>query len=216
MLSFLHGSVTKLALALKPSSPTYGASLAPLKELSENVASLTFCARLFHPETHGRNLVQEVKSIVTDVILAIGSLVQTFLNIEATGSHVSTGQAGDEYMVRTATVHDVIDKARNPQNGLSKDNLEAVRKRWMQDRDSLADGLREVDEMVEDESSQIDEGVEDDEDGWDELGIGSSSRMDKNELERTKKVRPIPRSYPEPHLHMYPGPFDTASHHSSP
>jgi hypothetical protein len=189
LLSLLHASTTKLSLALKPSSPSYTASLAPLKDISDHVSVLSHCINLFDPTTHGATIIREAVFLIKDVIEAIRALLQTFLNIEANGTDVSTGQAGDEYMVRTGAVHDLIDKAR-VSNGLSKDNFVAARKKWTQDQCSLEDGLREVGEMVEDaESSDRDDEEEfGDDDGWGEMGLGPGKKMDKDELERTKKV----------------------------
>jgi cyclin-D1-binding protein 1 len=87
-------------------------------------------------------------------------------------------------MVRTGGVHDLIDKALGAK-GISKDNLGAVKKKWGEDRATLEDAFREVGEMVVEGEEGGDENEE--EDGWDELGLGSG-KMDKNELERTKQV----------------------------
>jgi len=181
LLSLIHASTTKLALALKPSSPNYPASLNPLKDITSHVSGLARCASLFKSDIHGATLIQEITSVVRDVIESIRSLVQTFMAIENNG-----GKAGDEYLVRTGAVHDSIDKARG-ENGVSKDNTDAVRKKWAQDMGSLDDGLREVREMVEEEEASSGEGeIELIEDGWDELGLGTRERMNKEELQRTK------------------------------
>ncbi|KAJ6547562.1 Grap2 and cyclin-D-interacting-domain-containing protein [Mycena capillaripes] len=190
LLSLLYAATTKLSLSLKPSSPTYSASLAPLKDLADHVSALFHCANLFVPDVHGATLVREVHSLVRDAIESIRALVQTFLEIEASGSRQSSGKAGDEYMVRTAAVHNVLDKAR----ALSASNLLAVRKRWSEDAASLDDGFREVADMVEEEESTDD--AEDDEmfdDGWGEIGIGKGQKMSAEELDRTKKVHGILR-----------------------
>ncbi|KAJ7774611.1 Grap2 and cyclin-D-interacting-domain-containing protein [Mycena maculata] len=190
LLSLLYAATTKVSLALKPSSPTYSASLSPLKDLADHVSALFHCANHFVPDTHGATLVQEVTSLVKDAIDSIRALVQKFLEIEANDSRQDSGQAGDEYMVRTAAVHTVIDRARR----LSANNLLAVRKRWSEDAASLDDGFREVAEMVEETESADD--VADDamfDDGWDEIGIGKSQKMVPEELDRTKKVHGILR-----------------------
>jgi len=115
--------------------------------------------------------------------------VHTFLALQAhPGS--GSGKAGEEYMMRTGGVHDLIDKAKGA-TGLSKDNWGAVRKKWGQDRGMLDDAVREVVEMVEEEEGGG--GGEDEDDGWDELGLGSGKKMDKNELERTKQVHALLR-----------------------
>ncbi|KAJ7452413.1 hypothetical protein B0H11DRAFT_1876433 [Mycena galericulata] len=193
LLSLLYAATTKLSLALKPSSPTYSASLSPLKDLADHVSALFHCANHFVPDTHGATLVQEVVSLVKDAIGSIRALVQKFLEIEANDSRQSSGQAGDEYMVRTAAVHTVLDRARK----LSASNLLAVRKRWSEDAASLDDGFREVADMIEEAESTTDD-IEDSDDamfddGWGEIGIGKSQRMIPEELDRTKKVHGILR-----------------------
>jgi cyclin-D1-binding protein 1 len=182
LLTLLHSSTTKCTLTLKPSSPTYQAALSPLKDLSSHTAALTHCAQLFSDEIHGATLTKEVASTARDVIEAIAALVHTFLALQADPGN-GTGKAGEEYMVRTGGVHDLIDKAKGAK-GLSKDNLGAVRKKWGLDRGMLEDAVREVGEMVEEEKAG-DEG-DGGGDGWDELGIGK--KMDQKELERTKQV----------------------------
>ncbi|KAJ7709907.1 hypothetical protein B0H17DRAFT_916206 [Mycena rosella] len=192
LFSLLYAATTKLSLALKPSHPTYSASLAPLKDLADHVSALFHCTTLFVPAAHGATLVQEVVSLAKDAIESIRALAQKFLEIEASDSRQSSGQAGDEYMVRTATVHSVLDRAR----ALSANNLLAVRKRWAEDAASLKDGFREVSDMVEDEESSENADDSDEamfDDGWGEIGIGKSQKMSPEELERTKKVHAILR-----------------------
>jgi hypothetical protein len=117
--------------------------------------------------------------------------VQTFKFIETNGTRDSE-TVGGEY-IRTGAVHDLIDKARG-ENGVSKNNMDAVRKKWAQDWESLDDGLREVSQMIEEEETN---GSEEEnelvEDGWDELGLDSRKKMNKEELERTKTVHTILR-----------------------
>ncbi|KAJ7155968.1 hypothetical protein C8R43DRAFT_417146 [Mycena crocata] len=188
LLSLLYSATTKLSLALKPSNPTYSAALTPLKDLADHISALFHCANLFVPATHGATLVREVESLVKDAIESIRALVQKFLDIEANDARESSGQAGDEYMVRTATVHNVLDRAR----ALSTNNLLAVRKRWSEDAASLDDGFREVADMVEEgESGEEEDAMFDD--GWDEIGIAKSPKMEAEEVERTKKVHGILR-----------------------
>lgn len=134
--------------------------------------------------------MQEISSLVLEITRSIKALVQTFLDIEANDTRASSGQAGDEYMVRTGTVHDLLDKARGP-DGLSNDNVAAVRKKWAEDGDLLADVLREVGEMIENAESVDDADEEELEGGdeWDELGLGSNNRkLDAAEVGRTRQV----------------------------
>lgn len=186
LCSFLYAATTKLSLALKPSSPTYAAALTPLKDLSDHVSALFHCASHFVADTHGAILVQEVASLVKDVISSIRDLAQKFLDIEANDARRDSGQAGDEYLVRTAAVHAVLERARR----LSPNNLSAVRKRWSEDAASLDDGLREVADMIDEaESESPHDDFDDSDDGWAEIGIEKSRKMVPEEMERTKKVR---------------------------
>ncbi len=95
--------------------------------------------------------------------------------------------AGDDYLVRTGTVHDTVEMARRK---LPTDNVAAVNKRWKADRGMLEDSLEEINGMVEDDDQAEDALGEDElDDEWDELGFGSTNKMSEVELERTKKVR---------------------------
>ena len=97
-------------------------------------------------------------------------------------------EAGEDYLVRTGTVHDMVEKARRE---LPADNIAAVKKRWKADRGMLEDSLEEINAMVEDAGEGDDDVNEDDlDDEWDELGFGSTKKMSDDELERTKKVSP--------------------------
>jgi hypothetical protein len=187
LLSLVYSSTTKLALALKPSSPDYPASLGPLRDIASHVSDLARCASLFNPTIHGATLTREIASVVKDVIESVRSLVLAFTGIESNGTR-GAGKGWDEYMVRTGTVHDLIDKARG-EDGLPKNNIDAVRKKWTQDKDSLDDGLRELGEMIEEAKASGEERGDRIEDGWDELGISPRMGMTKEELERSRTVR---------------------------
>lgn len=189
LLSLIHASTTKLSLTLKPSAPTYSASLPLIKDISDQTSALLHCTNLFSVNAHGATLIHETVSLVKDVIESISALLSTFLAVESTDSRTSTGRAGDEYMIRTAAVHELIEKARSV-NGLSADNITAVKKKLKEDTGPLDDGLRELGEMIEDEGpGSDDEMAHDEEDGWDELGLGSGGRkMDIHEQGRAKTV----------------------------
>lgn len=182
LLSLVYQSTTKLSLALSPSELAYKASISPLNELAQHVNALTSCASLFGSETHGQTLTSEVVGLVTDVLVSVSALVNTFLSIARSGpSCVPEG----EYLTRAGTVHSLIDKARGA-NGLSTDNLQAVRKIWAQDRKTLDDAYAELSDMMENEDD-IDESFSDDED-LAELGLDPSKKLNSDEIERTKKV----------------------------
>ncbi|PFH54358.1 hypothetical protein AMATHDRAFT_83413 [Amanita thiersii Skay4041] len=189
LLALLHSAVTKLSLSLKPSSPTYSASLSPLADISKHVSAAVHCVRLFRPE-HGTTFFKEAQSLVRHVLEAILDLLSTFLDIISRNDRTSTGQAGDEYMIRTAAIHDLIDIARG-NNGLSSDNISAVRKLLDRDYATLEDGLHELADVIEQAESTNDE-PELDDDGWDELGLGPT-KFSVSDLQLAKKAYAILR-----------------------
>ena len=166
LLDLISHNSTKAALALKPGSPAYAAAVAPLTEIAARITAISHCVRLFDP-AHGRALSNEATSLARQVIEAVRSLAQTLAT------------TGDDYLVRTAAVHDLIDKARGP-DGLSADNVSAVRKLWLSDQASLIDGYEELVQVVDATPTEQD-------DGWDELGLGTES-LSATEIERAKKV----------------------------
>ena len=193
LLALIFNSSTKIVLALKPSSPTYSASLALIVDLTNYTSGITQCIRLLNPNLHGATLIKEVNFHVKAILEALRAVLQTFLNLATRGpSTASSGAAGEEYLFRTGALHDLITQARGP-NGIPKDNLSAIRRGWNQDRGALEDSLREVSEMVEkaekSPEAEADHAENDDYDGWDELGLGDTpTKMDKDELARTKNV----------------------------
>lgn len=174
LLSLIHASSTKVALALKPSSPHYKAALTPLKDLSNNVAALTHSIRLMRRD-QSATLLKEYTSLAQNVIRAAESLAQNFLD--------STTTATEEYLVRTGTIHDLIDIARKP-GGLSMTTRDAVQKRWLQNHESIVDGAEEIQQICSPEDTEGDDFIDD---GWEELGI-NSTKLSPSELDRTEKV----------------------------
>ncbi|KAK2466918.1 hypothetical protein APHAL10511_001176 [Amanita phalloides] len=184
LLAILHHAITKVSLALKPSSPSYGASVTPLNDIATRIASIAHCAGLFTP-VHGLVLTDEAVSLVKQVIQSIRSLIQTLL--DANNGTTKAEHVGDDYLIITAAVHDLIDKARSP-DGLSLDNVSAVRKLWLRDQASLEDGYVELVQMIEnasDKEEQVD-------DGRDELGLGTN-HLSLAEADRAKKAQPLGR-----------------------
>jgi hypothetical protein len=180
LLSLVYTAVTKISLALRPTDPSWTASLAPLKELTAYVAALMICASRFTSTVHGSALREDVVSSVKHVICGIEELAGVFVN-QALGS----GNTQD-YLLRTAEVHELIESAKSvPQN-----NAGAVKTRLSSDINALEDAWREVGEMAvehdaEGESSDIDYEIDDD--GWAGLGM-TAAKMDRNERERTQNV----------------------------
>ncbi|EAU88543.1 hypothetical protein CC1G_04249 [Coprinopsis cinerea okayama7 len=183
LLSLLYASTTKIALCLKPSSPTYSASITPLKDQTTHVGNLSQNVRLVRKE-HGLTLLNEFKSVAKTVINPLKQLAQVFLD-HANGEKVND----DAYLSKTGEVHHAIDKARSSPGGLSSSNHIAVKKAWGLHQGSLIDAMDELKELSESEGSP---GSTDDiDDGWDELGIDAPSKMSAEELGRLKKVEPI-------------------------
>ncbi|KAF8350710.1 hypothetical protein F5887DRAFT_857007, partial [Amanita rubescens] len=174
LLAILSHNITKAALVLNPSSPSYTAAIAPLIEIAAKLTSISHCVRLLTP-THGKTFANEATSLARQVVDAVRSLAQT---LNATIDHPDI--ARDDYLVRTATVHDLIDKARGP-DGLSADNVSAVRKLWLNDQASLVDGYEELVQMIEDVPKEFD-------DGWDDLDLGTVP-LSEIEIERAKKAK---------------------------
>lgn len=165
-----------MTLVLRPSAPAPSAALAPIKDLASSITSFVTCASLF--DLHGSTLASEVRALARDVCEAVRALSTMFVD-----------SAGEDYLVRTGTVHDLVEKARRD---LPADNLAAVKKRWKADRGMLEDSLEEINAMIEEaaqsEQDDLDGDGDDIDDEWDELGFGSSKKMSEAELERTKKV----------------------------
>ncbi|KAG0707756.1 hypothetical protein DFH29DRAFT_823028 [Suillus ampliporus] len=192
-LSLIYHSSTKLALVLKPSSPTYSASLPVIVDLTKYTSGLAHCIRLLNPDLHGGTLTKVVQLDAIVMLEALRAVVQTFLNLAARGPSIArSGSSGEEYLVRTGALHDLITQARGP-NGIPKDNISAIHRKWAQDRGALEDGLREVSEMIEGVDGSESDG-DDDDDGWNELGLGDTgAKMDQDELARAKNVHSILR-----------------------
>lgn len=181
LLTLLYQSTTKLAIALKPSSPTYAAALTPLKELRTNIDALASCSCSIEAERFGKALTREARWATEDVVNALQQLFAVFLN--------EAGRSGTDtkaYLAKTGAVHEAIERAR----GVSHSNREAVRKRWTSDIDGLEDCVNEVLESTNDG-----DGVREDEedDGWDDLDIGGSLKGDApkptvDEMERLNSV----------------------------
>ncbi len=158
---------------LRPSAPAPSAALAPIKDLGTSITSFATCATLF--DLHGATLASDARSLAREVCEAVRALASTFVD-----------SAGEDYLVRTGTVHDLVEKARRD---LPVDNLAAVKKRWKADRDMMGDSLEEINAMLEDAGEEKDEAESDEfDDEWDELGFGASKKMSDAEIERTKKV----------------------------
>ncbi|KAF9264693.1 hypothetical protein L218DRAFT_925160 [Marasmius fiardii PR-910] len=177
LLSLIYASTTKLALVLNPSSPTYSAAVIPLNDLSKHISALSHCAKLFSSIEHGATVTREAVDLAKNVVEAVKVLLRTFLERE---------QPTNEYLVKTGTVHDIIEVARSS-NGLSKDNISAVRKKWKEDSEPLEDGARELKELIENPGDASED------DGWEELGLEPDAPFSDQEADRALKIHLILR-----------------------
>ncbi|KAF4614908.1 hypothetical protein D9613_003055 [Agrocybe pediades] len=184
ILSIIHAATTKIALSLKPSSPTHKASLVPLKDITNNVAALVHSIRLMRFR-EGVTIMKEYENLARNVITAVQSLAQTLLVDGAGGS-------GEDYLVQTGEVHETIDRARKP-GGLSLDNRDAVRRSWTSDHGSLVDAYEELQDICKaaDSSAEGDDDEDQLGDGWDELGFSSDKKLSASELDRAQKVQSL-------------------------
>ncbi|KAF6765202.1 hypothetical protein DFP72DRAFT_335888 [Ephemerocybe angulata] len=178
LLAYLYSATTKTALSLKPSSPTYSASLTPLKDLSTNVSRLSSNVRLVRKE-HGATVLKELQSSAQTVVSAIQNLAQTLLTVS------SPEKEGEEYLAKVGEIHHAIEQIRGT-GGLSNNNVAAVHKVWLADQASLVDALQELKEIAE-----SGEDGEDFDDGWNELGVEPSPKLTEEELRRLNKVESI-------------------------
>jgi len=195
LLALIYNLATKLSLALKPSSPTYSASFPLLQDLAKHTSGVVHCTGLLQEDLHGATLIKNVTNRVKEIIEALRALIQTFLNHAARGPQIADSRAsGEEYLVRTGTLHDLITNAKGPSSGIPKDNQSAVYQLWKSDKESLEDNFQEVDRMIKEAEREDGDGdVGNLDDGWDELGIDDSAKMDKDELARAKNVHQILR-----------------------
>jgi hypothetical protein len=185
LLSLVYAQATKLAILLKPASPTYSAAVSPAQDMSKHVVAIATCAALFDPRTHGATLVSEARSTAQEVLESVTGLLQALISSLTSPNAEDNG----DYLVRTGAVHELVEMARGP-DGLSQDNLSAVRKKWKEDQSVLKDAFKEIEELLQDTSDEEEE--EDDfDDGWDELGL-KESKMTPEEMSRVKTVR-LPR-----------------------
>ncbi|KAG8217514.1 hypothetical protein J3R82DRAFT_5662 [Butyriboletus roseoflavus] len=210
----VYNTSTKLSLALKPPAPSYSASIPLLHDLAQHTPALARSTRLLHDNLHGAVLVKDVTNRVKDIIDAIRALIQTFLNNAARGPRLAgTGASGEEYLVRTAALHDLITNARGI-SGIPKDNRAAVCLSWKSDRESLEDNLQEIARMINQAESNdpLDDSANDSDDGWDEFGLAHATRMDKHELARAKNIHQILRLTTLLHKRIF---LDLLAHPSS-
>jgi hypothetical protein len=204
LLSLIYSNTTKLSIALNPSKPTYSAALTPLKDLITHSSTLASNASSFLPDVHGRALTAEVHSMAKSVLTALQELAYAHLSLFAdpaskvgavVTSRSSSEDKRDTYLAKTAVVHELITQAKAEDHpGLSRTNLIAVRRRWREHSEIIADAAA----VLEIEASPPDsEGDDDDfDDGWDDpdLGLTVPGKQSPEQVELAKTVR-IRRSH---------------------
>lgn len=178
ILSLLYSASTKVALSLKPEAPAHhGASLVPLKELSNYVAALLHSIQLMR-QTQGLTLLAEYENVAQNVI----SSVEKFA--DGLSRSLSQSESGKDHFVAVGKIHELIDHAKK-HGALSSDNRSAVRKKWVQDYDSLRDGAEEIEEMCNPAEVDDEDSVDD---GWEELGLASTQTFSLIEKDRLNMV----------------------------
>jgi len=147
------------------------AALSPLKSLSIHCSELASNAACFDAAMHGRTLTNHVRRVVRDLLNATQDLAGAHLSLLQGGR--GRGSAGEDYLVKTAAVHDLISRARH---SLPSENVSAVRQAWDEQGAILRDALEELDEIAQSGIPVEGEGDEDNlSDGWDELGLDTSA-----------------------------------------
>ena len=199
LLSVIYSNTTKLSITLNPSKPTYSAALTPLKDLITHSSTLASNASSFLPNVHGRALTTEVHSTARNVLAALQELVHTHLSLLANPSskddavavsRSSPKNGNDAYLAKTGVVHELITQAKaedHPQ-GLSRTDLIAVRNRWQEHSEIIADAAT----TLENEASPYDGDDDGDfDDGWDdpELGFTMPGKLSPEQVELAKTVR---------------------------
>jgi hypothetical protein len=182
LLSLIYHITTKLALALNPSETAFSAAISPLDDLVKHVNALTSCTSLF-TATFGSTLRTEVVGLTSDVLQATRGLVDHCVLIADGVPSPTKLKATLLYL--TGSLHELIDQSRGP-DGLSKHNLQAVRKKWSQDRSVLEDGYRELSELLT--SDEADNDFLNDDFGDEYDLVLESTPLTASEAERVKKV----------------------------
>ena len=181
----IHHTITKLALALDPTEPTFSAAISPLDDLAKHINAITTCASLF-TATFGSTLRTEVVGLTSDVLQATKGFIDHCVLITSSVTPPPKLKATRLYL--TGSLHELIDNSRGA-DGLSKNNLQAIRKKWVQDRSVLEDGYRELSELLTSDETGDDSFNEDFSDE-DDL-VFDSTPLTPEETERVRKVRDL-------------------------
>lgn len=195
LLSVIYSNTTKLSIALNPSNPAYSATAIPLKDLISHSSTLASNASSFLPNVHGRALTAEVHSTAIDVLTALQELAHAHLSLliksaSKEDAAISTSKtASDTYLAKTGVVHELITQAKadHPQ-GLSRTNLIAVRKRWREHSDLVADAaaVLEIEADPPDDDDDDENNDDDFDDGWGD--ISDPGKQSPEQVELAKKI----------------------------
>ncbi|KAN0137318.1 hypothetical protein V8E53_004763 [Lactarius tabidus] len=177
ILWIIYSNTTKLSTALNPSTPTYSTAIRPPKDLIAHASTLTSNASFTKRLTALENLARAHLSLIARV-----------------PSKVDATSGTEEYLSKTAVVHELIAqaKAADPQS-LSRSNLVAVRKHWLEHSETVSDAeaMLELEAFASDDDD--DKGTEFD-DGWDDpdLYLGSDkSEQGPKQKQHAKTILPV-------------------------
>ncbi|WVR08069.1 hypothetical protein IAU60_005115 [Kwoniella sp. DSM 27419] len=131
-----------------------------------------------------------IGKLISCVLLAQGILAQEWREgIESIGSemsrHLQTLQEGGDYLPSTGMVWTAIDRLAE---GLSKDEMGAVRRRWARDQGVVKDAWDEFKEVLEGAGAA--DGDDELDDGWDELDLGGEE-LSEAERKRAEAAKPL-------------------------
>ncbi|KIM33128.1 hypothetical protein M408DRAFT_149252 [Serendipita vermifera MAFF 305830] len=171
IISLIYSYSTRLWVALGKQPPTPSAAVPTLQEITNHIKSLYGCALVFR-ELEGNTIAAEVNTVATEVLLAMQVLLESY----------SVRKSGEDSMRNTASLHEACERARN----LSVDNREAALKIWKQDSDGLKDAIKELNSLLNPQSTENEVS-----DGWDEL-LGEDAgqaELSEDDISAIKKVR---------------------------
>ena len=198
ILSVIYLNTTKLSIALNPSNPTYSAATTPLKDLITHSSTLASNASSFIPNVHGRALTAEVHSTATDILTALQELAHAHLSLltnpPSKDDTAVPRSSSDTYLAKTGVVHELITQAKaDHPKGLSRTNLIAVRRRWREHSEIVADAAAtlETEAFPPNDDDDDDDDDDDFDDGWDdpELGLALPGKLSPEQVELAKNVR---------------------------
>jgi hypothetical protein len=183
-----------------PSTPRHSAAIRPQKDLIAHAFTLASNASLFLPSVHGRTLTAEVHSVVAkSVPTSLENLACTHLSLIARGPTKGDATSRTEG-IKTAIVHELIAQAKAANHrGLSRSNLVAVRKCWLEHSETVSDAeaMLEFEAFASDDDDNKDTEFDD---GWDDPELDLDLGSDKGEqgLEQKQLAKTVRRRHLSP------------------